>query len=131
MERKSLGLVENFSAPELVLSAVLGGVACRDPLLEVRSRQLRWLVEMANGTDVVARVHRALSIGVEPHAVWEEPREALRVALHDVGWEVEMNWQAKGVDRMIWPVVLQEPPPGGGGGSCAARRAAGAGSVVH
>ena len=61
--RRSLKLVEKWSAPELVLSGTLGGVACRDPMMEARRRQLRWLMEMANGTDIVGRLHRALAVG--------------------------------------------------------------------
>ena len=109
--RRALELVEKWSAPELVLSRALGGMACRDPMLEARSRQLRWLMEMANGTDVVGRLHRALAIGTEDGAVWKEPCEALKVALADAGWNVVVNWRAKGVVRAQWPVVVQEPPP--------------------
>ena len=98
-----------WSAPEFLMSPILGDMAFRDIMLEARCRQLRWLVEMSNGTDLVARFHRALATQTDK---WEEPCEALKVAMEDLKLHLEVNWDAKGVDRASWPQIQVEPSVG-------------------
>ena len=108
--RGSLKLA-SWGAPELLMSQALGEVGFRDPLMEVRCRQARWLVEMANGQDLVGRLHRALAMRTEAGSRWQEPCEAVRAAVEDLGWRVEVNWGARGVSRASWPTIAPEPPP--------------------
>ena len=108
--RGSLKLA-SWGAPELLMSQALGEVGFRDPLIEVRCRQARWLVEMANGQDLVGRLHRALSMRTVAGSRWQDPCDALRAAVEDLGWTVEINWGAKGVSRASWPTIAPEPPP--------------------
>ena len=49
-----------WRAPEVVMGPPLGASAVRDPVLELRTRQLRWLQVLVNLPSVVGLVHRVV-----------------------------------------------------------------------
>jgi hypothetical protein len=92
-----------WRAAEVLTGPPLGACAVRDPMLEVRVRQLRWLRLLVNLPSVVGLAHRALAGG---GASWREPPGALAAALQAVGWQLQRN--AKCLRAQAWPVVDPE-----------------------
>ena len=71
-----------WRAPEVASGLPLSDSALRDPVLEVRERQLRWLQLLVNLPSLVGAVHRAAAGSAEE---WREPSLALRSALKALG----------------------------------------------
>ena len=90
-------------AEEVVHGAPLGGTAVRDPMLEVRSCQLKWLQLMGNHTGLAATVHRTVAC---TSGAWTA-QGALASALADVGWTAQVNHES--ILAVAWPVVSPEP----------------------
>ena len=83
----------------------LGACAVRDPRLEVLSRQLRWVVLLANLPGLVGSLHRQLAVlGDSP---WKDPTPALSLALETVGWTLERNMAC--LRASCWPDLDPEP----------------------
>ena len=83
----------------------LGACAVRDPRLEVLSRQLRWVVLLANLPGLVGSLHRQLAVlGDSP---WKDPTPALSLALETVGWTLVRNMACLRASR--WPDLDPEP----------------------
>jgi hypothetical protein len=93
-----------WRAPEVLMGPPLGAYAVREPMLEVRERQLRWLHVLANLPTLVGLLHRVVA-GAGP--VWQEPPGALASALQAVGWQVRRN--AVCLRASCWPFVEPEP----------------------
>ena len=95
--------VNQWRAPEVLMGPPFGESGVRDPMLEARERQLRWLVVVCNLPGLVGEVHRAVAGGGRQ---WLEPNKALRAALKAVGWTVRRNERCHRAAN--WPVVLAE-----------------------
>ena len=74
-----------------------------DPVLEMRDRQLRWLLLVTNMPGLVGEVHRVVAWRDRR---WQEPSRALRAAVRAVGWTVCRNRLC--LRASAWPVVLAE-----------------------
>ena len=72
-----------WRSPEVLCGPPLGDTALRDPLYEMRERQLCWLQLLANLPGLVGYVHR--------HLAWVEPTPALQAALKSVRWSIRRN----------------------------------------
>jgi len=99
-----LGL-SNYGAIEVISGLPLGACAVRDPRLEVLSRQLRWVVTLANSPGLVGSLHRQLAVVGD--APWKDPTPALSVALETVGWTLVRNTACLRASR--WPALDPEP----------------------
>ena len=77
-----------WRSPLVLFSPSLGDCTLRDPMLEVRERQLQWLQLFANLLDIVGTLHRAVAW---TDSTWKEPSPALRNVLLDAGWHVRRN----------------------------------------
>ena len=72
-----------WRAPEVLHGPPLGDSAIREPLEEVRERQLRWLQLVANLPGLVGTVHRVAAW--RPRSgTWTEPSAALAAAAQGV-----------------------------------------------
>lgn len=96
-------LLNEWRAPEVLTGPPFGDSAVRDPLLEVRERQLRWMHLVCNMPGLVGDVHRAVAWAGEQ---WCEPSQAFQSALRAVGWSVRRNPEC--VRAHGWPVVAPE-----------------------
>ena len=77
----------------------------RDPRLEALSRELRWVVTLANLPSLVGSLHRQLAvIGDAP---WQDPTPSLASALTTVGWTLVRNTDCVRASR--WPLLAPEP----------------------
>ena len=85
--RKPLSL-NSWRAPEVVMGPPLGDCALLDPALEMRHRQLRWALVLANSPGLVGTIHRSVAFH---GGNWVEPSLSLRQALKDVGWTLRRN----------------------------------------
>ena len=84
-----------------------GECGIRDPMLEVRSRQLRWLQELANTNNIVGRLHRALATWFGSwHRLWFEPTMSLRSAITSFGWDVRVR---DFPFPSCWPSLSEDP----------------------
>ena len=96
--------LNGWRAPEVLMGPPLGPSAVREPMLEVRERQLRWLQVLANLPTLVGLVHRLVAgSGTE----WQEPPGALAAALQAVGWQLRRNGVC--LRAAGWPVIAPEP----------------------
>ena len=77
-----------WRAPEVLMGPPFGETLVRDPVLEVRERQLRWLQLIYNMPGLVGDVHRAVSW---TGSQWTEPSQAFRAALKAMGWTIRRN----------------------------------------
>ena len=75
----------------------------RDPVLEMRDRQLRWLVLVSNLPGLVGYIHRVVA---RRGRQWHEPNKALRTALRAVGWTPRRNMMC--LRAQVWPEVMAE-----------------------
>ena len=73
-----------YGALEVISGLPLGASAVRDPRLEVLSRQLRWLVTLANLPGLVGSLHRQQAVVGD--APWADPTPALSGALETMCW---------------------------------------------
>jgi len=80
-----------------------GDSAVRDPVQEVRERQLHWLQLVVNLPGLVGEVHRMVAWAGDE---WVEPCRAFRAALQAVGWTVRRNRAC--LRAVGWPVVAAE-----------------------
>lgn len=95
--------LNNWRAPEVLMGPPLGDSALRDPVWEMRIRQLCWLQLVANLPGLVGVVHREVAY---LDGAWEEPTAALRTALQAVGWRAVRNESClRSVD---WPQLTPE-----------------------
>ena len=92
-----------WRSPAVLFSPSLGDSMLRDPMLEVRERQLRWMHLLTNSPGIVGTVHRAVAW---VDGCWLEPTPALRSALKDFGWSVRRNVDC--LRTVAWPVVSPE-----------------------
>ena len=69
----------------------------------MRTRQLRWLVVLANLPSVVGLVHRLVA---SRRSSWREPPGALASALAAFGWQMQRNMACSRASS--WPVVFPE-----------------------
>ena len=92
-----------WRSPEALSSPSLGDSALRDPLLEARERQLRWLHLVCNLPGIVGQVHRFVA---PMDGAWQDPTASLRHALLDVGWSLERNPLC--LRAQEWPCVEPE-----------------------
>jgi len=87
-----------------IVAGPLGRTAVRDPVLEVRQRQLRWALLIANCPSLVGLVHRHVAwSGLE----WKEPSLALASALKSVRWSMRRNTSCR--RSLSWPHLAPEP----------------------
>ena len=95
--------LNTWRAPEVLMGPPLGDSALRDPMWEMRTRQLCWLQLVATLPGLVGVVHREVAcLG----GAWEEPTAALRAALQAVGWRAVRNEAClRGED---WPQLTPE-----------------------
>jgi len=98
-----------YGALEAITGPPLGACAMRHPQLEVLSRQLRWVVTLANSPGHVGSLHRELAMCGD--APWKDSTPALAKALKKVGWTLVRN--AACVRATRWPVLDPEPSYGG------------------
>ena len=96
--------VNCWRAPEILSGLPLGESEVRDPVLELRDRQLRWWHLVSNLPSLVGAVHRQVSW---QQNVWREPTAALASALRTVGWRVRRNTAC--LRGALWPLVEPEP----------------------
>jgi hypothetical protein len=90
-------------APEVIMGPTLGDTAVREPLLEARKRQLRWLHLLTNMPGFVETVYRFFaSIG----GGWVEPSAALSAALSSVSLSLRRNVEC--LRAVAWPHLLPE-----------------------
>ena len=101
--------LNSWRAPEVLMGPPLGDSALRDPVWEMRQRQLRWLQLVANLSGLVGLVHREVAWMA---GTWEEPTAALQAALKAVGWHVARNTAC--LRGLAWPQVLPEARYKGG-----------------
>ena len=87
----------------------LGASAVRDPRLEMLSRQLRWVVTLANLPGLVGSLHRQLAVVGD--APWADPTPALSGALETMCWTLVRNASCLRASR--WPALDPEPSYGG------------------
>ena len=73
-----------WRAPEVLHGPPLGDSAVREPLEEVRERQLRWLQLVTNLPGLVGTVHRVAAWRPRT-GTWKEPSAALESAAQAVG----------------------------------------------
>ena len=95
--------LNSWRAPEVLSGPPLGDTLVRDPMLEVRERQLRWLQLLVNLPSVVGLVHRLLAYS---DGVWREPVGAAASALQSVGWYLQRNNACERAGA--WPSVDPE-----------------------
>ena len=95
--------INEWRAPEVLTGPPFGESAIRDPVLEMRDRQLRWLQLMANLPGLAGLVHRAVAWR---GGRWQEPTKALQAALLAVGWTMRRNSECLRAQR--WPAVDAE-----------------------
>ena len=95
--------LNEWRAPEVLMGPPFGESRVRDPVLDMRHRQLQWLALLCNMPGLVGEVHRAVAW---PGPRWDEPNHALRAALKAVQWTVRRNPQC--LRARGWPVVLPE-----------------------
>ena len=81
----------------------LGDSVVRDPVLEMRERQLRWWQVVANIPGLVGTVHRLVAWQQDE---WQEPTLAMASALRAVGWRARRNESC--LRAAAWPVVAPE-----------------------
>ena len=92
-----------WRSPLALFSPSLGDSTLRDPVLEMRERQLRWLQLLANSLGIVGIVHRVVALVDD---CWVEPTPALGSALKEFGWTVRRNMEClRGAD---WPQLTPE-----------------------
>ena len=96
--------VNAWRAPEVLMGLPLGDSVVRDPVLEMRERQLRWLQTITNVPGLVGTVHRSLAW---QHGEWREPTAALASALRSVQWRVRRNGSC--LRAAAWPHITPEP----------------------
>jgi ribonuclease HI len=94
-----------WRAPEILMGLPLGETAVRDPVLEMRQRQLRWVQLLVNLPSVVGLVHRVV-MGLD--ASGQEPTAALAAALQCTGWRLRRNLAC--LRAQEWPRVAPEVP---------------------
>ena len=92
-----------WRAPEVLTGPPFGDTMVRDPMLEVRERQLRWLQLVCNTPGLVGEVHRAVAWS---GSQWTRPNRGFRSALKAVGWKVRRNEQC--IRAQKWPTVEPE-----------------------
>ena len=92
-----------WRSPVVLFSPSLGESTVRDPMLEVRERQLQWLQLLANSPSNVGTIHRAVAWA---DGSWLEPTPALRSALNDMGWSVRRNVDC--LRSANWPQLTPE-----------------------
>ena len=105
-------VVRQWAAPEALMGKPVGDLAFREPMVEMRCRQLRWLQRLTNSVDRVGRLHRALAtenIG-DADPLWKEPTRALEAACRHLGCKVSVNWDGWLVSRESWPRLREVPP---------------------
>ena len=95
--------VNEWRAPEVLMGPPFGESLVRDPVLEVRERQLQWLLLVSNMPGLVGDVHRAVAWRCRR---WQEPNKSLRAALRATGWTMRRNLQC--LRTPAWPGVLAE-----------------------
>ena len=147
-----------WAAPEVLMGLPFGDSCIRDPMLEIRSRQICWLHELANSNNIVGRLHRALATWSgrwDPY--WFEPTPSLKSALISLGWRLHVkdtslpdSWPVLPEDPRLTADVVTDPcsgdipdgafftdgsvGPGGGGAAAVAvdpTQETGCGSIVH
>ena len=92
-----------WRAPEVLMGPPLGDSAIREPMLEVRERQLRWLHVLINLPSTVGLAHRVVA-GMGD--TWQELPGALASALHMLGWHVRRNGLCSRAQQ--WPLLESE-----------------------
>ena len=100
--------LNEWRAPEVLMGPPLGESALRDPVWEMRLRQLRWLQLVSNLPSLVGVVHREVACMTD---TWEEASSALQAALKAVGWRMLRN--VKCLRSAAWPYLLPEERYGG------------------
>jgi len=99
-----------FGAIEVITGLPLGACAVRDPRLEALSRQLKWVVTLANLPGLIGTLHRELALD-NASSTWMDPTPALAAALAQVGWQLVRNSSCLRAPQ--WPVLEAEPAYGG------------------
>ena len=83
-----------WRAPEVLMGPPFGDSSVRDPVLEARERQLRWLQLVCNMPGLVGEVHRLVAWDGD---AWVEPNRAFRSALRAVSQSCadcsSMSWE--------------------------------------
>jgi len=97
--------LNGWRAPEVLSGWPLGEMAQLDPLLDMRWRQLRWLVVVANAAGLVGNVHRAAAT-VRGDGRYVGPTVALGVAVSWAGWKMRRNRAC--LRTAAWPAVAAE-----------------------
>ena len=92
-----------WRSPAVLMGPPLGDTAIREPLLEMRERQLRWLQLICNSLGPTGIIHRLLS-WADDH--WQEPTRSLATALQSVTWSVHRNMAC--LRSAQWPLLDPE-----------------------
>ena len=95
--------LNHWRAPEVLMGPPLGDSALRDPVWEMRTRQVRWLQLVANLPGLVGAVHRVVACSAGEYS---EPTPALQTALRAVGWSVARNERC--LRAQEWPRLAPE-----------------------
>ena len=94
-----------WRSPEVLCGPPLGDTALRDPVFEMRLRQLQWLQLLVNLPGLVGCVHRTVAWKDD---AWVEPTLALQSALQSISWTVHRNTSC--LQASQWPTVSSEAP---------------------
>ena len=95
--------INEWRAPEVLMGLPFGESMVRDPVLEMRERQLRWLQLVYNMPGLVGETHR--SVAWQGNR-WCEPSKAFKSALRSVDWTVRRNTASCQIQT--WPILSQE-----------------------
>ena len=95
--------LNSWRAAEVLMGPPLGESGLRDPVQEMRQRQLCWLQLVCNQPGLVGTVHRAVAAEADQ---LQEPSAALLAAMKAVGWKILRNQECLRSHR--WPMVEVE-----------------------
>jgi len=101
VESKSPLCLNGWRAPEVLSGWPLGEMA----QLDMRRRQLRWLVVVANTPGLMGDVHQAAAT-VRADGEYVEPTVALRATVSWAGWTMRRNRAC--LRTAAWPAVAAE-----------------------
>lgn len=109
---RSSSYLNRWAAPEALMGNSIGDWSFKDPCIETRQRQLRWIQELANSRDLAGNIHRGLAV---PETVWEEISPNLSAALEDFKISMTINpesledWPNLPDEEVIQPEICLEP----------------------